>query len=108
MASEVPDQDVVAEFASVTSFSVRSPVADQPTATISGSILPCELGPLSVHDAISPHECVLPEPREEAAPTDTIPGEPPGLATVPYPCPPFPRATMYVVLVEYTRVSQSR
>ena len=45
VAREVPPQVVVAEFAFVTSFNVLSPVADQPTATTSGSRRLTELGP---------------------------------------------------------------
>ena len=83
VASEVPDQVVVAEFAFTCSLSVVSPVADQPTATMSGSSLPCELGPRLDQDDTWPNVLPAPPSLLLAAPTDITPGAPPGLATVP-------------------------
>ena len=93
VANEVPPHVVYALSALVTSFSVRSPVADHPTATKSGSNLLTEFGPRFDQDADSPQ--VL--PFEEKAPTEMTPWAPPGEAVVPYPWPPLPTATKYVV-----------
>ena len=71
-----------------------SPVADHPTATTSGSILPRAFGPLLDHGAIWPH---VPLERLLNAPTENTPLEAPGDLVVPNPCPPLPIATAYDV-----------
>ena len=80
VAKLVPPQVVVAEFPLLRVLRGKSPVADQPTATISGSILPTIFGPRLFHGALCPHSIF---DRLENAPTEKIPCAAPGTFTVP-------------------------
>ena len=70
VAKLVPPHVPHAEFALLLWFSGMSPVADHPTETMSGSILPTTLGPRLDHGAFWPHESLE---RLLNAPTEKMP-----------------------------------
>ena len=82
VARLVPPQVPQAEFALLLWFRGTSPVADHPTETMSGSILPTTLGPRLDQGAFCPHESLE---RLLKAPTEKMPWAAPGTFAVPKP-----------------------